>query len=201
MAVTHELLPSFGTNTILITQRISIHFGQINSTVENGNLTMELFASAPIYIQIHALAALIALIIGPLALYRKRRDLVHKIVGYTWIIAMLITAISSFWISSFGIIGPFSPIHLLSIWTFIVVVRAINFARLGKVKAHSEMLRWLYWGGLWVAFALNFLPGRLSNRVLFGSTEAEVIMIVGILIVASMFLIGSRWGRIQRRFI
>lgn len=161
---------------------------------------MELFLSAPTYIQIHALAALTALIIGPLALYRKRRDIIHKTVGYLWITAMLTTAISSFWISSFGIIGPFSPIHLLSIWTFIVVFRAINFARIGKIKAHSEMLRWLYWGGLWVAFALNFLPGRLSNRVLFGSDEAEITVIFGILIVASMFLIGSRWRRIQRRF-
>lgn len=161
---------------------------------------MEHFFAAPAYIQLHAVAALLALLIGPFAIYRKRRDILHKTLGYIWIVAMLTVAISSFWISSFGVIGPFSPIHLLSIWTIFVVFRAIHFARLGKIVAHSEMLKWLYWGGLWVAFALNFLPGRMSNRVLFGQDEAELSVIVGILIVAAAFLIGSRWKRIQRRF-
>ncbi len=161
---------------------------------------MEHFLAAPAYIQVHAVSALLALFIGPIAIYRKRRDFWHKTVGYTWIVVMLTVAISSFWISSFGIIGSFSPIHLLSIWTVIVVFRAIHFARIGKIVAHSEMLRWLYWGGLWVAFALNFLPGRMSNRILFGRDEAELIVVIGILIVASIFLIGSRWRRIQRRF-
>ncbi len=161
---------------------------------------MEHFLAAPLYIQIHAISALYALGIGPLAIYRKRRDIWHKTIGYSWIIAMVSTAISSFWISSFGIIGPFSPIHLLSIWTLFVVVRAINFARVGKIIAHAEMLRWLYWGGLWVAFALNFLPGRMSNRIVFGRDEAEVTAIIAILLVAGAFLVASRWRGIQRRF-
>lgn len=161
---------------------------------------MEHFLAAPLYIQIHATSALFSLIIGPLAIYRKRRDIWHKTIGYSWIIAMVSVAISSFWIHSFGIIGPFSPIHLLSIWTLFVVVRAINFARVGKIVAHAEILRWLYWGGLWVAFALNFLPGRMSNRIVFGRDEAELAMIIAILLVATAFLIGSRWKRIQRRF-
>lgn len=161
---------------------------------------MEHFLAAPAYIQIHATAALLALLIGPIAIYRKRRDVLHKTVGYTWIISMLAVSISSFWIHSFGVIGPFSPIHLLSIWTIFVVFRAIHFARIGKIVAHAEMLRWLYWGGLWVAFALNFLPGRMSNRIVFGRVEAEPLVIVAILLVALAFLVGSRWRRIQRRF-
>ncbi|MDG1431611.1 MAG: DUF2306 domain-containing protein [Paracoccaceae bacterium] len=160
---------------------------------------MEHFLAAPLYIQIHATFALYALIVGPLAIYRKRRDILHKTIGYSWIISMVIVAISSFWISSFGVIGPFSPIHLLSFWTLFVVFRAINFARIGKIVAHAEMLRWLYWGGLWVAFALNFLPGRMSNRIVFGRDEAEVMAIVAILLVAGTFLIASRWRGIQRR--
>lgn len=161
---------------------------------------MEYFLAAPIYIQIHASSALFALLIGPWALYRKRRDVWHKTFGYTWIIAMISTAVSSFWIHSFGIIGPFSPIHLLSTWTLFVVVRAINFARVGKIVAHAEMLRWLYWGGLWVAFALNFLSNRLSNRIVFGQEEAATGMIITILGIAALFLLSPRWKRFQRRF-
>jgi len=33
--------------------------------------------------------------------------------------AMALTAISSFWITSFGVVGPFSPIHLLSVVTLV----------------------------------------------------------------------------------
>jgi len=161
---------------------------------------MDHFLAAPLYIQIHATSALLALIIGPLAIYRKRRDLMHKIVGYTWIITMLSVAFSSFWIGSFGVIGPFSPIHLLSIWTIYVVLRAVQLARAGKIAHHAEMLRHLYWGGLWVAFALNFLPNRMSNLIVFGQEEAAVSAIVLILLIATIFLFGSRWRRIQRRF-
>lgn len=162
---------------------------------------MEHFLSAPLYIQIHASAAMLALLLGPVAIYRKRRDIWHKTVGYTWIIAMLTVAISSFWIHSFGVIGPFSPIHLLSIWTFYTVVKSIQMAREGKIKAHQNMLRWLYWGGLWVAFALNFLPGRMTHRIVLGSDQAELSFVLIVLIIAMGLLIASRWGRVRRRFM
>jgi len=161
---------------------------------------MEHFLAAPNYIQIHAISALFALIVGPVALYRKRRDIWHKTIGYAWITSMVSTSVSSFWISSFGIIGPFSPIHLLSIWTLYVVFRAINFARIGKAVAHAAMLRGLYWGGLWVAFALNFLSNRMSNRIVFDQQEAATGMIFAILLIAALFLFGPRWKLIQRRF-
>ena len=161
---------------------------------------MEHFFAAPAYIQVHALSALLALLTGPLALYRKRKDIWHKSFGYVWMAAMVATAISSFWISSFGVIGPFSPIHLLSIWTLFVVIRSVQLVRQGNIQAHAEMLKWLYWGGLWVAFALNFLPNRLSNRILFGQDEAALAMIAAILAVASAFLFASRRKRLIRRF-
>ena len=160
---------------------------------------MDHFLAAPFYIQLHASSALLALALGPVAIYRKRRDLLHKTVGYVWIISMLAVGTSSFWIHSFGVIGPFSPIHLLAVWTIYVVIRSIQLARLGKIRAHSDMLRHLYWGGLWVAFAFNFLPNRMSNRIVFGQEEASVGAIFLILFVAATFLFGPRFKKFQRR--
>jgi len=160
---------------------------------------MDIFLAAPHYVQLHAIAALVALGTGPIALYRKRRDIWHKAIGYVWIIAMVSVAFSSFWISSFGVIGPFSPIHLLSIWTLYVVVRAVQFARQGKIVAHLRMLKSLYWGGLWVAFALNFLPDRMTNRIVFGTQEAQIGAILAILIFASAVLFGPYFQRFGRR--
>ena len=61
-------------------------------------------------------AALVAHFLGPFALDRARRDRLHKVLGYTWVLAMAITALSSFFIHSFPVIGPFSPIHLLALF-------------------------------------------------------------------------------------
>ena len=80
-------------------------------------MTLAPFFDAPIYIQLHASNATLALILGPFVILRTARDRLHKVGGYIWVLAMFVVAVSSFWIKEFGLIGPFSPIHLLSAFT------------------------------------------------------------------------------------
>ena len=89
-------------------------------------MTFEPILNAPIYILIHASAAMIALLMGPFVILRNRRDRLHKIVGYIWVVVMACAAISSFWIMEFRLIGPFSPIHGLSIYVLWSLYRGVS---------------------------------------------------------------------------
>jgi len=137
---------------------------------------------APAHIQVHAFAAVLAVALGPVVIYRRRRDRIHKVVGYIWVLAMALTALSSFAITNFGIVGPFSPVHLLAVlalWSLVVGLRHA-FAR--RIAAHERVMRSLYWNGLMVASAFNFLPGRVVNRVFFNDArELGYAMIVLVL--------------------
>lgn len=159
---------------------------------------MEHFLTASIAIQIHASTAMLALLLGPFALYRKRRDRLHRTIGYIWVSSMLITAISSFWITGIRLVGPFSPIHLLSIWTFFAVYWAISAIRKRNRQAHQRILANLYWRGLCVAGVLSFLPGRMMNKIAsFGVDDWTMVAILAftalLLVVVGPFR-GRRMG-------
>ena len=142
--------------------------------------------NAPLPVQIHAVTAVMALLIGPLALYRRRRDLAHKLFGYLWVLSMSAAALSSFLIHSLPMIGPFSPIHGLAILALWSVARGVAQACAGKFHRHAATFRSLYWHGLIIAGLLNFLPGRISNRMVFGINGDAGSAIVG-LGLASIF--------------
>ena len=118
-------------------------------------------------IQLHIASALLALLMGPIALYRKRRDSLHRWTGYLWVGAMFTVALSSFWIHHFGVIGPFSPIHLLAVLTLWSLVDGMRHAFARRWEAHGLAMRALYWRGLAVAGLFTFLPGRVFNRMFF----------------------------------
>ena len=130
-------------------------------------MTLDPILNAPLQIQIHVLAAIVGLLLGPVVLYRRKGDTVHKKLGYTWITAMLIVATSSWFITSFGVIGPFSPIHGFALLTYWSIWHGIRQALAGDIKAHQSSLRGLYWNGLIIAGVANFIPGRTLNRILF----------------------------------
>lgn len=125
--------------------------------------------SAPPVIQIHVLGAVLSLLLGPVTLYRSRRDHLHKVLGYVWVTAMAVTALSSFLIHDFALVGPFSPIHLLSLLALASLFVAVRAAIRGNTTLHRETMHGLYWRGLTIAGLFTFLPGRLVNRVFFGA--------------------------------
>lgn len=131
-------------------------------------MTFAPIATAETIIQFHIICGTLSLLVGPLAIYRKRRDRLHKISGYTWVLGMGGLAVSSFFIHGFAMIGPFSPLHgfaLLALWGLFDGMRHI-FA--GRVHQHEAAFKSVYWNGLLIASLFNFLPGRTINRTLFG---------------------------------
>jgi uncharacterized membrane protein len=124
--------------------------------------------SAPPPIPWHAFAAFAALAVGGAQLALPKGTTRHRVLGYAWVALMLVIAISSFWIQQIRWIGPFSPIHLLSILVLITVPLAAWYAHTHRVAAHRSAMIKLYLFALIGAGVFTLLPGRIMHSVVFG---------------------------------
>src|SRR5579862_4819027 len=66
-------------------------------------------------IPLHAFAAMGAFVLGIVQFAAPKGTLPHRTLGFIWVGLMLVVAISSFWINHLRWVGPWGPIHLLSI--------------------------------------------------------------------------------------
>lgn len=151
-----------------------------------------LLSATPI-IQAHVATALPALLLGPVALFRRRRDRLHKITGYAWVVSMLALALTGLFIPShsLALIGPFGPIHLLSFLTLWSVLSGVAHARAGRITAHQTAMRVTWFAALGLAGLFTLAPGRIMNEMLIGARpEAGPA-----LIVAGLALLGILWWR------
>lgn len=156
---------------------------------------MDTLSDAPLFVQLHVIAALLGVALAPLQLFRRRRDRLHKILGYTWVMALAFTALSSFAIHDLRLIGPFSPIHLLSVWVLYSLWVAIRAARSGDIARHSATLRQTAFWGLGVAGAFTLIPGRLMGEVLFGRFALEgFVLVLGLM--GLVFVRARMWRRV-----
>jgi uncharacterized membrane protein len=127
------------------------------------------FFSAGLLVQVHATAAVLAFALGVAQFAGLKGTPYHRTLGWVWIGLMYITAISSLFIHNEPWIGPFSPIHLLSLLVIFGTPTAVMAARRGDVRAHKLGMMQLFGFGLVVAGAFAALtPGRLLYRMLFG---------------------------------
>lgn len=131
-------------------------------------MTLTPLANASLIIQIHTALAFGAVALTIAIFSLKKGSRYHRVMGWTWVIMMASLAISSFWISTIKLVGPFSPIHLLSIFVLFSLIRAVRAARSHRVAEHKRAMQGLAFGALLIAGAFTFLPGRLMNAVLLG---------------------------------
>ena len=75
--------------------------------------------SAPPAIQIHAFAAMAAFLIGAFVLWRRKGTALHRALGRIWVGLMLVVATSALFINEIRLIGPFSPIHIFVLVTYL----------------------------------------------------------------------------------
>ena len=74
-------------------------------------------------IPLHAFAAMAAFVLGIVQFAAPKGTLPHRTLGWIWVALMAVVAVSSFWIHEIRLFGPWSPIHLLSIFTPIMLAR------------------------------------------------------------------------------
>ena len=86
---------------------------------------------------IHLAAVVPAVGIGVWQLAARKGTQPHKLLGWIWVLAMAVAAISSFWISK---AGGFSVIHLLSVFVLFNLASSIWHIRKGNVRAHKKFM-------------------------------------------------------------
>jgi uncharacterized membrane protein len=123
--------------------------------------------TSPWVLKAHVTGALASFAIGAFLLaYRKGRRL-HRVLGYTWVASMAVTAISSFFLT--GLNGDhFSFIHAISAWVVIILPMGVAAARRHDIKAHRKHMTNMFLGGMIVAGLFTFLPGRMMWSIFFG---------------------------------
>lgn len=131
-------------------------------------MTLAPLLDASPVIQVHAFAAMSALGLGIVQLAAPKGTLPHRTIGWTWVALMALLAVSSFWIHTIRLFGPFSPIHLLSIFTLVMLPIAVLRAHRHQVPQHRKAMIGLFVGALLVAGLFTFVPGRIMYRVAFG---------------------------------
>ena len=119
-------------------------------------------------IPVHAFAAMTAFMLGVVQLAAPKGTLPHRTLGWIWVCLMLAVAISSFWIHEIRLVGPWSPIHLLSIFVLITVPLAVWKAHRHQVTDHRRIMISIFSGALVIAGLFTLLPGRIMHAVVFG---------------------------------
>jgi uncharacterized membrane protein len=128
---------------------------------------LALVAAAPLAVRIHLTAAVTALVIGLVLMLRVKGTALHKVLGWTWVIAMGVTAVSSLFIRQLNH-GHFSFIHLLSGWAIVGLPGAIYAIKRGNVRGHRRAMTAMFSGGLLLAGLFALIPGRLLWAVFLG---------------------------------
>jgi uncharacterized membrane protein len=115
-----------------------------------------------------AFGAMSAFVLGLVQFAAPRGTLPHRTLGWIWVLLMACVAVSSFWIRQIRLIGPWSPIHLLSIFTLTMLPLAVWRAHRHRVADHRRIVIALFSGALVVAGLFTLLPGRIMHAVVLG---------------------------------
>jgi uncharacterized membrane protein len=119
-------------------------------------------------IPVHAFAAMAAFALGVVQLAAPKGTLPHRTLGWIWVGLMMTVAGSSFWIHQIRLVGPWSPIHLLSILVLVTVPLAVWRAHHHRVTDHGRIMISVFSGALVIAGLFTLLPGRIMHAVMFG---------------------------------
>ncbi|GAA1491081.1 DUF2306 domain-containing protein [Brachybacterium sacelli] len=136
-------------------------------------------------IAVHAVAALYVLLLGPLQILRRRRDRAHRLLGASWVAAMLLVCTSSFAIMPDG----FSWLHGLSIWTLVCLVIAIASIRRGEVAMHRGFMVGSYLGTLAAFTFAALVPTRLIPQLLRSEPLVALVTVLAVAATAAVFAV------------
>jgi uncharacterized membrane protein len=134
----------------------------------------------------HVVAALYALVVGPINLLRRQRDRTHRRLGYSWAASMYFVCGSSFWIVTDG---RFSWLHGLSAFTILTVSLGIAGAVRGNAVAHRMNMIGSYLGLLAAFLFAATVPSRAIPRLLVSDPgTAWFVASAVVLGVAALYL-------------
>ena len=139
-------------------------------------MSLDPLLEAPWVIQVHAFAAIAAFFLGIVQFTAPKGTLPHRTLGVVWVLLMTAVAVSSIFVRpsiqpGLPLAQWFSPIHIFTILTVSGLVGGVrHLARGGpNLKRHKGPFIGMFLGGLVLAGAFAFYPGRIMHEVVFGN--------------------------------
>ncbi len=138
-------------------------------------MSLQPLLNAPWIVQAHAYAAFAAFVLGVVQLAAPKGTLPHKALGAVWIVLMAAITVSSIFVRpalypGLPLAKWFSWIHLFTVITAFGIVSGTLLLLKGgpALKHHARPFIGIFIGGLIVAGAFAFMPGRIMHAVAFG---------------------------------
>lgn len=138
-------------------------------------MSLEPLLEASGVVQVHAFAAVAAFLLGLVQFTAPKGTLPHRTLGVIWVLLMIAVTASSVFIRPSMTPGLpvsqwFGFIHIFTIITAAGIIGGVTWLLRGgpTLKRHKGPFLGIFVGGLIVAGALAFLPGRIMHQVAFG---------------------------------
>ena len=129
-------------------------------------MTLGTLINAAMPIPHHAVAAVLATLVGAAQLWLTKGTVLHRWLGYVWTSLIIFVALTGFFIFETEVAPPFnylskslSALVLLLLWWEIRLVRA------GKIKEHRQAMIQLFWLTILIGL-LTIQPGRIVHQML-----------------------------------
>jgi uncharacterized membrane protein len=158
-------------------------------------MSLDPLLSAPTLIQVHAFAAIGTCVVGAIQLFAPKGTIPHRSFGWTFMVLIATMLVTAFLNHDLVTWDPFSPkiccrasetcdpgsmrcasIHLVSLFTLLVLPYTVLHARLKNIARHREAMIGLFLIMV-IGGAFTFLPPRIMHDVVFGpkSSNAAVL--------------------------
>lgn len=143
----------------------------------------------------HVAAALVSVSLGVVQLARRKGDARHRHLGRVWVVLMLWTAVSSFWIRHLRD-GAFSWLHVLSLVTLVTVTLGVVGIRRGDLRAHRANMVGSWLGSaIAMVFALALPTRMIPTFAVDEPLGAAAALLVLALTVVAVVAAGDRLAR------
>lgn len=120
---------------------------------------------------LHLATIVPAFLVGSVLFASRKGTSDHRILGKIYLLLMVFTGLITLLMpAQVGpqVFGHFGFIHASSLLTLYSAPAAYFTARHGNIKAHRGYMIGLYIGGILIAGAFAFAPGRMLHHLLFG---------------------------------
>ncbi len=149
----------------------------------------------------HVFAALTSVVLGGYQVWRRPKgDGRHRLLGRAWVVLILWTAVSSFWIRHIND-GAFSWLHVLSVVTLVTVTLGVVNALRGNVPAHRGNMVGSWLGSMGAMVAALAVPGRMIPTYAVAQPGGAVAFLLSVLVVTIVLVgVGGRLAdAVERR--
>jgi uncharacterized membrane protein len=137
--------------------------------------SVRVILGAPPLVILHLTAVVIALVLGAILLCVRKGVRLHRILGWSWVVAMLIAAVTSVFLRGIKTgafsTGGFSFFHVITAIVLLLLPLAVLAARKQYIRWHAAIMIYLLINVLLSAGLLAMYPGfseRLLPIAIFG---------------------------------